>query len=517
MNIQREIESSVHMRLYTMTRCQVILIFLGILMVFGIALIVGLNGPSVLYRHTMLASKLSNRPDDLSNGPFTITPPPLSVFNQELWLSAFINTSNVHKETGLVLSFNYSVLISIFIRTEGNATLDQNNLQTLMPIRHRQAKLSCLETVCDELFLAHLAPIDFTVYSFTIHFDGLGGMHRGGEADEKLLAINDVQFVYHYYNTAFTYLEMVSRFVCFFITELTTVLFILSLRGFSVKDWSIEQRYTAFLLPSLMLYNNPFQPLKFITSSWFPLYMDHVFQGTFLCTLLFFWLCVYHGMRTTRRKFCGFYLPKLIIVGVLWLTFLSVAGWQTFNEYTDPTFNIYLSFKGLNYILALSICFGVIYFLFFAILLVRAFTELRKLPYFGVRLKVFTALSILVLVACATALLFQFGFGWLFISRPTVSPDARILNFSADLDRPLSSTTVSNPWFHSSVEFSLLYAIFNAYAVALAFIYSPSPDALLDTSFKDDPCVSMVNDSDEEIVYESDAEDSLIKKPPRNP
>ncbi|KAF7249484.1 hypothetical protein EG68_11343 [Paragonimus skrjabini miyazakii] len=78
------------MRLYHMTRCHFGLLFTGFTAVFCISLIVGLTGPSVLLHQTTLASLLPNKPLDFRTGPFVLNPPPFSVFNQELWLSAFV-------------------------------------------------------------------------------------------------------------------------------------------------------------------------------------------------------------------------------------------------------------------------------------------------------------------------------------------------------------------------------------------------------------------------------------------
>jgi hypothetical protein len=36
----------------------------------------------------------------------------------------------------------------------------------------------------------------------------------------------------------------------------------------------------------------------------------------------------------------------------------------------------------------------------------------------------------------------------------------------------------------------------------MAFIYSPSKNAGMDSLFRDNPTFSMINDSDEDIVYE---------------
>lgn len=42
---------------------------------------------------------------------------------------------------------------------------------------------------------------------------------------------------------------------------------------------------------------DPFFPLSFLVNSWFPGMLDDLFQSLFLCALLLFWLCVYHGIR----------------------------------------------------------------------------------------------------------------------------------------------------------------------------------------------------------------------------
>lgn len=38
-------------------------------------------------------------------------------------------------------------------------------------------------------------------------------------------------------------------------------------------------------------------PMMFLINSWIPGMIDAFGQATFLCALLLFWLCVYHGLR----------------------------------------------------------------------------------------------------------------------------------------------------------------------------------------------------------------------------
>ena len=40
-----------------------------------------------------------------------------------------------------------------------------------------------------------------------------------------------------------------------------------------------------------------------------------------------------------ERHFCSFYLPKLLVVGLMWITAVTLASWEAFNELRDPTYN----------------------------------------------------------------------------------------------------------------------------------------------------------------------------------
>lgn len=79
--------------------------------------------------------------------------------------------------------------------------------------------------------------------------------------------------------------------------------------------------------------------MMLLVNSWFPGMLDAFLQATFLCSLLMFWLCIYHGLRQNERKFFMFYLPKLIVVAPIWLCAIVLATWEKCNELRDPTYN----------------------------------------------------------------------------------------------------------------------------------------------------------------------------------
>lgn len=93
---------------------------------------------------------------------------------------------------------------------------------------------------------------------------------------------------------------------------------------------------------------DPFFPLIFLMNSWLPGMLDAVLQATFLCALLMFWLCIYHGLRQNERRFVRFYLPKIIVVLPIWLCAIVLATWEKCNELKDPTYSHFVDTKNYN-------------------------------------------------------------------------------------------------------------------------------------------------------------------------
>ena len=49
---------------------------------------------------------------------------------------------------------------------------------------------------------------------------------------------------------------------------------------------------------------------------------------------------IYHFLFfQNKRLFATFYAPKLIIVGLIWITAVTLSSWQEYNELRDPTYN----------------------------------------------------------------------------------------------------------------------------------------------------------------------------------
>lgn len=454
------------MRLYTLSKRHFVLVFVVFLICFGLTVFIGIAGPKIIteQEHNGELDKNSST----KTGPYRLRSPPLTTYNQQLWLICLMQV-----EHSIVVDFlqNFEINVELKGVTQEASVMHIN-------VHQKSRKLHCSTTKCDEIIVLHLGYLNYTQYQVMVSFKGLENITFR------------TNFVWKMYNPTFSQVEIWFRFVFVVMTFVVTCMFAHSLRKFSMRDWGIEQKWMSILLPLLLLYNDPFFPLSFLVNSWFPGTLDAFFQALFLCALLLFWLCVYHGIRVQgERKCLTFYLPKLIIVGLLWLSAVTLGIWQTVNELQDPTYQYKVdidNFQGMKVFFLIVVSLYTLYLIF---LIVRACSELKNMPYSDLRLKFLTALTFVVLIISMVILYLRFG--------------AKALqdNFVAEL----------STHYQNSAEFLSFYGLLNFYLYTLAFVYSPSKNALYDSQLKDNPAFSMLNDSDDEVIYGSDYEDMPLQ------
>lgn len=202
----------------------------------------------------------------------------------------------------------------------------------------------------------------------------------------------------------------------------------------------------------IILFIDPFFPLMFLVNSWFVGMLDAVFQATFLCTLLMFWISVYHALRQNERKFLTFYFPKMLILLPIWLCALVLATWEKLNELKDPTWihfvdGNYGGFKNFFYISA------VLYLIYLLVSMFSAYSDLRSMQYFDMRLKFLSLLMIFVMIITLMVTISRFGFGIL----------------EENFVGQLASS------YKSSAHFMCFYGLLNFYVFTMSYVYSPSP------------------------------------------
>ncbi|XP_068698018.1 transmembrane protein 181-like [Montipora capricornis] len=464
----KEMDSTVQMRLYTLTKRQFVLVFVAFFVSFFLTAIIGIAGPPIIAEHAKKASELNVPKEKFGTGPFSIDTGILSTFNQELWLLCQVKLNGTNSGTSFTRDFHLTVQIL------GRAKDSSYHLIAATPY-NRSRVLRCNKE-CSPLVILHLGYIDYPSYVIVIRFHSLN-LPKG-------IKINDIAFSLKHYNAEFTQVEIWFRFVFLVLTFMVTCMFAHSLRRFPLREWSIEQKWMSLLLPLLLLYNDPLFPLNFLVNSWVPSMFDSVFQASFLCALLLFWLCAFHGIRQSERKL-SFYLPKLLIVGLLWVAAFTLSSWQQYNELQDPTYQYKID---IGHFMGLKVFFftiGAIYLVYLVYLLFRAYSELRAMPYFDIRLKFLTGLMLIVLTISVIITGLRFGTGVL------------QENFVAELETH----------YDNSAEFLTFYGLLNFYLYTMAFVYSPSKNALYESYFRDQSTFSMLNESeDEESIYNSQPE-----------
>ncbi|XP_057663045.1 transmembrane protein 181 [Diorhabda carinulata] len=467
-------ERSVQMRLYSMHKRELCAVFMTFFISFGLGIFVGVAGPPITMSTAVdgisLLPKYNNTSKSIATGPFIMKTPKLSTYSQQLWIIAKLSIENMDGEI-IDKLFGVSVALSGLSEEHKPVTvLDINS-------NNRSRHLKC-EKRCDEFVVAHLGYLDFTHYIVAVKFYGLEAFH-------SRYNINELLFYFKTYNPSFTQIEIWFRFIFLISTFIITIWYQNSLRKYPMCNWSIEQKWISWLLPLLMAYDNPVFPMSFLINSWLPGMIDAFAQTTFICALLMFWLCIYHGLRQNDRHALTFYFPKCFIVFMMWLPAMILATWGRIYELQDPTFDPTVDTSNFYVVKAFFYIFGIIYFMYLSSLMLRAYSELRSMPYFVLRLRFLTLLVLIVLLITSIVTLLRYGVG--------VLEDS----FVARL----------NTHYSNSSEFMCFYGVLNFYVYTMAYVYSPGTKDVHDIVItKDNPAFSMINDSDEDVIYGSEEE-----------
>lgn len=452
---------SIKMRLYTLQKRQVLLVFLCFFSLFFASLNIGIFGPTML---NSITTSVATKPSiNLKTGPFLFVTPFLNKFHQKLWITGKPIISGRREE------FSKDFSLSIHLHENGYT----KNKMSSMEYFNRSRTLHCKNEECDIFSVLHIDYLHSQQYKVELKVHGLDEIAG--------LKMKDFLFTFNSYNPSFTKLELCVRFIYLFCTFLVIIAYERSLNKFSIRDWSIEQKWMFILLRSLLFFNNPLFPLCVLLDSWVPHVIDAFFQSSFFALILVFWLSVYHGVRYNDRNFMTFYVPKFAIVFLIWILSLVLLLWQQIHSLDDPTYN--LTTDESNYVLFRVTFFviSVVYLLFLFYLIVRALAELRNMPYYDVRIKFSIALmSIVVMVLSFIGLM-----------RYQTEP----------FRQSLFENFIKN--YHTSVEFCAIFSIFNIYIYTLAFVYSPAKSASIDNDYRDNPTFAMLNnDSEEEdVIY----------------
>jgi len=414
------------MRIYSLTKCDLCLVFVAIAVSFVGILSVGIAGPPVIQTN-LITSSYFRPPFSLQSGPFTFTSPTFSSFHQKIWLFAKINI--LYSENVKVNEkFNISVVL-FPISHDGSGS---SGISRFTKTRH----LICNTNECEPVNVLHFGYIAYSKINLEVSFSHL-----------KNTTVTHISFEFKSYNPTFTQFELWFRFSLVVITFLITGYFAHLMRRFYLRNWTVEQKWIAVVLPLLLLCNGPLYPLNFLYTSWIPAMFNEIFQACFMWGLLMMWLCAYDGIST---KTCNFFLPKLFICVPMWILAVLVGIWHQYSQDQDPTFNLKLDTHNF---LAIKVVFYALvstYFLYISYLMVVSFKQNNH--FVSIKIKFLTTINLCLIIFCFAFFIMTFG------------------------RNVLISREFSNALFHfeNSFELVFMYGILNLYVYTLAFMYSPA-------------------------------------------
>ncbi|CAG2108866.1 unnamed protein product [Medioppia subpectinata] len=484
-------ERSLQMYLYVMHKREILLSLLALLSTYILLLFIGFAGPNVhkvnkisateIFTESQINSSYTNRL--MSSGPFVVTTPSLNTYSQRLCLFLTFHLKNEEASE----AFHKDIVVKM--KLDG---IDSSNKNiSIVSDSSLSYPLYCGGRQCEPIQVLHLTYIAYTHYRVNIAFDSL-------ESVNNKYVIEDIVFTFQSINTSFTTLSIWFRFFFLLIAFCVMFWFTHSLYRFPFIDWSLEQKWTALLLVLLLVTDNPFYSMQFLFGSALPRLMEIVFQSSLMCALMLFWLCFFHGIRQNNRSLSRFYAPKLSLMFLLWFVMVYVMSGSVTNQLENPIFDETKHFQNSTFLQFTNVLFYlllILYFIYLILLMMSAFTELRSMPYFDIRLKLQAFLLIFVVTISLLTIALSSS-----SSAISTIPFLQMLPFSY--------------YYGSSAAFLSIFSIANLYVCICAYYYRPSLNQLTDCRVvRDNPTLSMINDSDEDVIYGSDTEEPL--QPPK--
>uniref|UniRef100_T1KD39 Uncharacterized protein n=1 Tax=Tetranychus urticae TaxID=32264 RepID=T1KD39_TETUR len=488
-------ERSLHMNIYAIHKREILLSLAGFLSGFILLLFIGLAGPNVTKLDTLKASQIFEK-DKITNktvqqnllvsGPFKITVPEMSTYSGYicLWITFYIKGE---PDSG-AFQRRFTIAINIEGKRSNNETSNPILEESFDTDGGHYHHLDCNGNSCEPIQALHLEYLEYSDYSIEIRFADLEHFNQKNP-------ITDIHFTFQSINPSFTSLTIWFRFIFLVIAFIISCWFNHCLYRYNFTDWSMEQKWTSFLLVALICYNNPFYPLMYLSNSKIPYVLEIVFQTTFTCSVLLYWVCFFHGIRQNNRSIARFYSIKFMIVGTLWLIILYGANWSRIQKLEKPTLDEETAYYGSALLRTCNFLFYllfIIYFIYLVLLLLTAFTELRAMPYFDLRLK------IQAFLLCFTLTI---SFLVVILSKPTSASDS-ILGETDITQIPYLQLLPMTYQTTSSASFLSIFSVANLYICICAYFYYPSSASLMDSRVvRDNPTLSMINDSDEDVIY----------------
>eukprot|EP01088_Endostelium_zonatum_P020901 TRINITY_DN792_c0_g1_i1.p1 TRINITY_DN792_c0_g1~~TRINITY_DN792_c0_g1_i1.p1 ORF type:complete len:486 (+),score=82.39 TRINITY_DN792_c0_g1_i1:201-1658(+) len=320
--------------------------FLIMLSIAGIfllvAIIVGAAGPQVYEKITWSAYQCpggSRVWSDKCTGVTLRDPnqkwkmdlPPMHLFNK-LWIIEMTPYKWQNITDGI--EANIRPIVSIYGSNSPPGTSDKqqqirvDDMHTDILECPQGSNSQCLTfTLVDEQFLT------FAYYHVEISISS---------ADVAHAWVGDVDFTLSRYTKGFGDMELSYRTIYLFFNVAILIAFLWRMKSTPFfNGWAFEQKAILVLLSALILYNDPFYGLTFLSKGWFFEFLNSVFETLFISLILLFWLIIIDKIRLDQLRLepSVTHIVQLLVVGVYSIMTLILFAWARIRASEDPVYS----------------------------------------------------------------------------------------------------------------------------------------------------------------------------------
>ncbi|KAJ6243901.1 transmembrane protein [Anaeramoeba flamelloides] len=440
--------------------------FLCLTLIFTI---ITYNGPEVWSEETQSFEVK----DTFAKKEMDITIENLEPINRPLVLSVRMN----NKEDMTIrapVKFNIQVY---GLQPKKNEKIDENSDDNeeeegvLLSSSERKRIIGCqAKKVCGDTRLIREPNIRYTRYRIKIV------MMRAFER----AFFTDYELVFKYKRKELATFELYFRYA-FLLTSCALVIYITwKTQGIPFKAYSTGQKWTAYLLPILILFNNPFSPFVIFPTTITPDIFDALFSTFFISVLLLFILCMIDNIRAPieSRSFRKFYLPKIVLVGIGFFIVNIVYIYDRITLPDDLQFRSIYDWAAIKAIAILLTVLFVVYIIWMILAIMITWYKVKDNKKVAFKFKFFIILTSLVLIFF-------------------------ILLFFVRISAKTQNTTVS----HLSS-----YILFNFYVYFLTYAYLPSNAYLKKSEKLLKSSTHFDDDYDDELELQMNSNNNNVNK-----
>lgn len=374
------------MNLFTMTKKELTVLCFAFVAAFALSVTIGLMGPPVLrdYRSSAKAAGADMR---LNTTKFVWELSGVDSLNKGMTMLMSLVSSDMLERT-----------VNVVVQNSAWGSTDGVRYQPIISNVRRTREVFCAasSSICEPEMLVHDSYIRFSNYRTST------SIMNGAD----LPFMTDVRFTYTCTSFKFTIFELWFRGIFVGLGILAIFFYAYKLRDIAPVDWTYEQRWTLLLLVSLVLYNNPLISLEVMVPSWFFTFLDTLFFATFFCLLLMFWLCQFDGIRKHRleRDARHFYIPKIALVGGMWVFMIATLTVTQIYDLSDFTFTSVADLPGYLAIQVIQLLLLLCYIFWLMFVVIRAVAE-RSTSRFGTRIQVLGSVTAFVIIITVIGLI----------------------------------------------------------------------------------------------------------------